>query len=520
MSTHQNGTNLGFVILPKGSLKTLHFWNDNFDDVKCMLAIIVYNHSAPVPGGCSELKVGLNVEDNGSFVVLRTSPSQLSNEMMDQKRVECGSEGTRQLRYFTYYIYLEQMNFQHDVYFKAIESLLFINAANSSFQAKQVLSPLRRYFEKTSGTGLIMNSVVTDNKGQSAFYVPAVTYSCPANTWNTHCTDIDMLMRAFCVILVLFAVVMILNLVMPELIEAIMNGMLVGAFWSMLYMKNHNFLMSSFDKFMTTVFGGFFVSAIFGTMSLYFRVGRYLTKLTFSNLLMAIITEVFFESTTSIYWQFGGAFVMSFIFNFARISFSVLLGGFLLIMGLSQLLKVGNIHRLIINNFNVLFSAYSTEDNVWSFERQNFINYKIQLNLVDCSLIIFYIIGAVLLTIRKEIYFLENPNLYDADRFFSSENDDVENYNRNVARSRKKRCIVGIRRSSALNQLRIISRYRRHHYRSNVINERSPLISHWIESDESEDDVFESPQSNSRFMESLPTETKLRVDAVQDFTKL
>jgi hypothetical protein len=328
-----------------------------------------------------------------------------------------------------------------------------------------------------------------------------------------------MLKRAFAVILVLYSVVMILNLSMPELMEAIMSGMIAGVFWSLIYMKNNTVMISNFDKFMTTLFGGFFVSAIFGTLSLYFRVGRYLTKLTFANFLIAIIIEVFFSSITSIYFQFVGAFLMSLIFYFIKISFSVILGGLLLLFGLSHLLKVGNIHRIIVNNFNALTSVYSEDDIFWSFERQNFINYKIQLNLFDYLLILFYLIGAVLLTIRKEIYFRENPNLYDADRFFS-DFDDIEGYNRNVAKKRKVGNIVGIRQGSSKNHLRIVSRYRRHQYRSNVINERSPLISHWIASDESEDDdVFESPNSNSRYMEALPVDTKERVDAVQDFSK-
>lgn len=380
-------------------------------------------------------------------------------------------------------------------------------------------SPFKRFFEKVPGTGLVVTSVVTDKNGFSSFYIPTVTYGCPVNTWNAMCTDSNMLKRVFSVVLVLYSVVMIFNLAMPELIEAMMSGMLVGAFWSLLYMKNHHVMMSNFDKFMTTVFGGFLVAAIFGTLSFYFRIGRYLTKLTFSNFLMAIVMEVFFDSVTSIYWQFGSAFILSLAFAFIQISFSVLLGGLLLVLSLSHLLKVGNIHRVIVNNFNVLTSLYSEDDNFWNFERENFVNYKIQLNLLDITLITFYVAGAILMTIRKEIYFRDHPNLYDADRFFS-DFDDIEGFNRDVARKRKEGCIVGIRRRSSKNHLRIISRYRRHQYRSNVINERSPLISHWIASDETEDDdVFESPNSNSRFMEALPTETKERVDAVQDFTK-
>lgn len=310
---------------------------------------------------------------------------------------------------------------------------------------------------------------------------------------------------------------MILNLVMPELIESIMNGLLVGTFTTLVIFKNHHIIVSNFDIFVTAVFGGCFMSGVFGTISLYFRIGRYLTKLTFSNLLIAIIMEIIFDCTTSAYVQIGGAILMSFGFYFISISFSVLLGGFLLIMGLSHLLKVGNIHRILINNFQVLTSIYSENDSVWSFVRPNFINYQIKLNLLDFTLLLVYFVASILLTIRKEIYFRNNPNLLDADHFFS-EYENIGEFNRKVARNRRENCLIGIQRSAANGQLKIVSRCRRrHHYRSNVIHERSPLISHWIASDEEIDEVFESPESNLRYMRTLSSDSKERIDAIQKF---
>lgn len=329
-----------------------------------------------------------------------------------------------------------------------------------------------------------------------------------------------MLKRAFCVVLVLHSVVMILNLVMPELTESIMNGMLFGSFSMLFFLKNHHFMMSSFDIFITTIFGGFIVAAVFGYISLYVRIGRYLTKWTFSNLLMALVMEIFFDTFASLYVQVGSALAMSVGFHFIRISFSVLLGGLLLIMSLSYLLKVGNLHRLLVNNFHVLTTVYtstSSEDSLWNFMRHNYMNYKIRLNLLDCSLVAFYLIVAILLTIRKELYFRNNSNLLDADRFFS-DFENIEEYDQYVARQRRDRCLISIQRSEH-GQLRIVSRCRRrHHYRSNVINERSPLISHWLASDESEDDVFESPNSNLRFMRTLSSDSKERIDAIQNFS--
>lgn len=329
-----------------------------------------------------------------------------------------------------------------------------------------------------------------------------------------------MLRRAVGVLLVLYSVVMVLNLVMPELIESLMNGMLIGSFSMLVFLRNHHVIMSSFDIFMTTIFGGFFVAAIFGTISLYFRIGRYLTKLTFSCLVVGILAEILFSETTSLYWQLGLAFLLSFVFLFIRISFSVFLGGLLLIMGLSQLLKVGNIHRYLVNNFHALTTVYNSavnNDSVWDFKRHNFINYSVNLNLLDYSLMLFYVVGGILLTIRKESYFRDNPNIIDSNHFFSA-CDDIEEFNRNVARNRRDNCLVGIQRT-ANGQLIIVSRCRRrHHYRSNVINERSPLISHWLASDEEEDDVFESPNSNLRYMRTLSSDSKERIDAIQNFS--
>lgn len=384
---------------------------------------------------------------------------------------------------------------------------------------------MKRYFEKLPGTGVIFNSIVMDDKGQIAFYIPVVTYSCPPNTWMKYCSDVSMLKRFLTILLVLHSAVMTLNLLVPNLIESILNGMIYGALITLMMLNTHNYGMANFDIFLTTVFGGLFMSAFFGTASLYFNVGVYLTKLTFSNLLMAIVMETCFYNTISPYLQFFGALSASIALKQIKISFSVLNGGFMLIMGLSYLLKVGNLHRILVNNFYAITSVYKyspTSKGVssqWAFIRPNFINYEIELNSVDYWLLLTYAIGAVLLTIRKEKYFCEHPNLMEADHLFSSA-DNVEEFNRNVARRRKRNNVVGIRRLPNGNQLRIVSRYRpRHQFRSNILNEHTPLISHWLASSETEldDDVFESPESNSRYMRTLSSGSRERVNAIQQF---
>lgn len=382
-------------------------------------------------------------------------------------------------------------------------------------------SPVKQYFEKMKGTGLVVNTVIINENGQRSYYVPSATYSCPPNTWNGHCSDRCVLKQSFNVLLVIYSAVMVLNLVMPELVESCLNGMLYGSMFTLAVIKNNHLAVSNFNIFMTTLFGGLIGSGIFGSISLYVRVGRYLTKFTFSCLLMALVMEIVFSSVTSIYYQLGGAIVLSIGLHCFNISFAVFNGGLLFIMSLSHLLKVGNIHRVVINNYHALTSVYTPsiegDDSLWNFTRTNFINYKVNLGLFDYALILFYICGSIFLTIRKEMHFRENPDFLDAENLFSG-CGEINQYNRKLARKRRENCWVGIRRSSRTGRLTIVSRCRRrHHYRSNVIHERSPLISHWLESDESVDDVFESPNSNSRFMQALDSESKERVDAIQNF---
>lgn len=138
---------------------------------------------------------------------------------------------------------------------------------------------------------------------------------------------------------------------------------------------------------------------------------------------------------------------------------------------------------------------------------------------MDYLLLLFFMIGSVILTMRKEKFFFEHPSILDADHIFS-DTEDVHNYNCDVARRRRNNCIVGIERRLGHCSM-IVSRCRRHHhyFRSNVINERSPLISHWLASEEGDDEVFESPESNLRFLRTLSPEAQERLNAIQNFNE-
>lgn len=383
------------------------------------------------------------------------------------------------------------------------------------------MSPFRRFYEKVEGTGIIFNTIVIDEDGNTAFYVPSHSYSCPYSKWGKYCSEISPLRRSFAILVILIAVVLMVNLVLPTLMDGVLSGMLFGGFGTMIYLKSYTFGLSNVEIFLLTAFGGLIISILVATISSYIQLGSYMTRLLFSIILLTYFMELFFEDVSSIPIQLALAFAFSILLVFVRITFSVILGGLILIISLSQLLKVGNLHRPLINNFHIFTTSYalSNDDNITSFMeilRPNFINYKITLNVVDYSLLLLYLLVTVILTIRKERIFENNSNILSRKLFYAR-GESVNEYNRLNGRKRRQRQLLGST-GTTHNEVKIVSRCRRHHFRSNVLNERSPLIAGWLSSSDDDcDEVFISPQSNSRYMSQLSPASADRISAIQKF---
>lgn len=76
----------------------------------------------------------LNVTEEDNFIVVQTPLAMLSKDMANKKRIQCGDNTTEPMEYLTYYMYLEQLNFHHEVYFHAIRSMLVDNMFRNGFQ--------------------------------------------------------------------------------------------------------------------------------------------------------------------------------------------------------------------------------------------------------------------------------------------------------------------------------------------------------------------------------------------------
>lgn len=127
----QNGTNIGFALKPGRFSQTIKLQNDNYDDVQCFVAIVAYDQSAPIIGGSTNDELTLNLKETDNFIIARTSSAKSSD-----------NDASEPIQYFTYFLYLEQMNFSHEAYFEGIKNLMFSNASSLGYQVSQLIDNL------------------------------------------------------------------------------------------------------------------------------------------------------------------------------------------------------------------------------------------------------------------------------------------------------------------------------------------------------------------------------------------
>lgn len=122
----QYGTNIGFLLRADHSEKVFKFVNNNNDNVYCLIALIAYPKSSPIPGNCGSYTNSTNVE----MIKLIEEPKILTAviPIAHENSMECNES---ELTYETYYTYLDMMNFGVDAYFEGIERVLYDSIATA-----------------------------------------------------------------------------------------------------------------------------------------------------------------------------------------------------------------------------------------------------------------------------------------------------------------------------------------------------------------------------------------------------
>lgn len=139
-AVHQSGTNIGFLLTTSDARKIFRLINDNFLDVNCLVALIAYTKSSPIPGRCSmDIK-----SSNLQMLKIRESDSYATVVIPNATEYDKSCEDSH-MTYETYYTYLEIMNFEADAYFEGIEKMMFNNTL-TAYRVSQFCSILMSKF--------------------------------------------------------------------------------------------------------------------------------------------------------------------------------------------------------------------------------------------------------------------------------------------------------------------------------------------------------------------------------------
>lgn len=141
--SQREGTNLGLIVKADNFTKTLYLRNDNYDDVKCLVAVIAYNHSSPLPGGCSSGIPSLTFEEEGPFITVQSPQGKPFSEVIIKNETDCTSDSSL-LRYETFFIYLDHLNFNSDIYFEGIRNLMYEGIASKGYKVCTTLNFYKR----------------------------------------------------------------------------------------------------------------------------------------------------------------------------------------------------------------------------------------------------------------------------------------------------------------------------------------------------------------------------------------
>lgn len=343
---------------------------------------------------------------------------------------------------------------------------------------------------------------VSHKNGNFSYYIPGHTYSCENGLWVKHCIESSILSRMFGALIILVSIVQMFNILLPNFVESFINGGILGTTWMLFFELFFEWELTHFEVILSSVFVGLLVAVVFGVMSCYVRrIGCFSSRFIVSYIVFVYVLEYAEREYVSLILQILVAFVVSVGLMWLNFTFSVISGAIFLVHGLSNILR-GNLHRVLLNNFESMAAPPKSLFN--PIVKENYINYSLPLNPIDIILIVFYLVIVIVVTMRKEFYYKENPEIFECrPNFFSNSLQTSSDYNKTNARRRSQRRYGALQ--NGRDHLRKLSfRGRRHYYYRTASGGRNPLISHWAR-DESEgsDNVFESPESNSRFMSRL-----------------
>lgn len=200
--TYEYGTNIGlYSKIAENDVFYIKNMNNDID-LKLYLAIQGYKKQDPVPGGCNmeshvPVSTDLVIQEFSDYLYVDIAPAQNPQEP------NCLNPS--QVSVKVYLMYMPERNFDADVYFESIKSMMNLPSIEKNgviVPAMSKMMQMRRIVGLYPGTGMVFVAVAKAGADGYALYVPAQTYGCSPFS-NDGCELIkDLLSCVLCALLV------------------------------------------------------------------------------------------------------------------------------------------------------------------------------------------------------------------------------------------------------------------------------------------------------------------------------
>uniref|UniRef100_A0A182TCB4 Uncharacterized protein n=1 Tax=Anopheles maculatus TaxID=74869 RepID=A0A182TCB4_9DIPT len=224
---HLTGQNVGLLMYGDGDLYAFNL--NPHQAVWVSLVLMLYNTSAPLPGGCNlefpvEISPILNLTLTPEIIIVDTPAASVAKPFQGSPN-GCGKA---RLEYESYYYIMPTHDFSQRTYFSAINRLLSYASAKLSGRQNTLHAPLlpnRHKYGRITGRGMVFVTAVIDPVHRGfALYVPAHTYSCQPFLNLAGCYGLNIPLRVFAIILTFIAVLEVIMGWLPLIAKCLGMG--------------------------------------------------------------------------------------------------------------------------------------------------------------------------------------------------------------------------------------------------------------------------------------------------------
>ncbi|XP_055626803.1 transmembrane 7 superfamily member 3-like [Toxorhynchites rutilus septentrionalis] len=467
---HLTGTNLGLTLRNDGTLYAIN--TNPLQDIWISLVLMLYNKTAPIPGGCNmeypvDISPVMNLTLEESVIEVDTPPASVARRFNTSEN-QCGKI---ELKYESYYLSMPTYDFSQYTYFTYIRKLISYASAKASGRLNSlasVHSRIKRVYDRQVGRGMVFVTVAIDpvHHGFSA-YVPIQTYACAPFSDMVGCYEFNVPVRILGFIVTLLMAAEIVLGFCPLAVKGFICGAIIGLLGTIKVARDVNIQIGEKELIALLLTASILCALVFVVMAIFCPIAAVIIcNFVVGFLLCSIVFYGAYNFSTNLYthpyahvFMLGGVIVVGVALNSIKwflYTNGILFGTICLFYGVNAVFSA-RLH----------YSLRSMIRGMWQDDYAAVLSDPTMDTNEIMAIAIFGVIFAICVYVRVRCHLHENrvARLPCVDRGSTTSlaflADDALAYES-------------------------VSDY--------------PTITRWTSGD---DDVFESPRTNSRFFERL-----------------